>query len=257
MSSFDRLGRNARLDWLRADSLRRPGDYQRRVRRDKVEAIMDAFDPDGLAVFAVSRREDGIDYVMDGQHRLEAVLGLGMGHRLLLCLVYEGLAIEDEERMFVLINRERLALSRQESFAVRSRREDVVAETIADVLGELGVRLVSSPRTGPYEISALGALEEIDRRAGERGLRMVVGLLAGAWGGCEGGLRGDYLLAVLRTLLDGADPAKLGSALARRTPQDLDAMALRRQKRPGSRGTAAYVLAMTELVAQEAAIRTA
>lgn len=257
MAIYDRLGRNARLEWLRADALQRPGNYQRRVRRDKVEAIMNAFDPDGLAVFAVSRRDDGGDYVMDDQHRLEAVLGLGMGHRLLLCVVYEGLAIEDEERMFVLINRERLALSRQESFAVRSRREDVVAETIADVLGEFGVKLVSGPRTGPFEVSALGALEEIDRRAGERGLRMVVGLLAAAWGRHEGGLRGDYLLSVLRVLLEGADPKKLESALAARTPREIDAMAMARQKRPGSRGTTAYVQTMRDLLAEQGDSRAA
>lgn len=244
-----RLGRDCDLRWLRADSLKRDADYQRAVRPERVEAIRARFHEDGLGTLTVSLRDDGDHWIIDGQHRCDAVLALGMGHFELPCIVHAGLTKAQERTIFLLLNKERLPLSHREAFAARAAQGENLAESLREALDAFGLRLVGGrANLGVRELGSAGPLERIDARHGEGMVERVLAVVEGGWPEQPGAYRACYLEAAAAVLADPAvEDARLAVALAGCLPPDLDRMVLEGMSRPGYRGHARYAAAMRRL----------
>jgi hypothetical protein len=250
---LSRLGRNCALIWIRADRLRRDRDYNRAIRSFRVHAIARKFNPDGLGALYVSLREDGHHYIIDGHHRHQSILELGMGHLEVPCLVYEGLSRAQERSIFLLLNRERLPLSALEAFEARAAAGENLAGTMKDLLDGFGVRLVKGRSPGVREIASVSVLEEIDSRWGEEMIARVLALFEAGWPEEPGVYRRSLMMAAASVLADpGTDDARFALALQGCRPAELDRMVLETMKKPNYTGWSKYADAMRELHARTA-----
>lgn len=91
-----------------ASSLSHDERVQRSLRPGRVRDIMSKFDPDAVGVITVSKRSDnghpGQLVILDGQHRIQALIDSGRGDTLVTCRVYHGLDIPREAGIFRRLN---------------------------------------------------------------------------------------------------------------------------------------------------------
>ncbi len=247
---LSRLGRFSETRWIRADLLRRDSEYNRAIRPFRVQAIRRAFNPDGLGLIYVSEREDGCCYIIDGQHRHQAVLDLKMGACEVPCAVYRNLTREEERTIFLLLNRERLPLSAQEAFAARAASGESLAGSMKDLLAMHGIRLVQNRKPGVREIASVGVLEEIDSRWGEEMLGRVLEIFGQAWPDQRGIYRRQLLMAAAAVLADPAiDDARLILALTDCSPAALQERVVAAGATLGYNGWSRYADAMRDVYA--------
>jgi hypothetical protein len=76
----------------------------RQIDLGRVKKMGENMDLDGLGTFTVSERSPGEYVVLDGQHRHRMLMDNEMGEWEVDCVVYHGLAEEDEARLFLLLN---------------------------------------------------------------------------------------------------------------------------------------------------------
>jgi len=79
-------------------------NVQRLLDQRRANAIAGSLRLDAIGVPVVSRREDGGLFVIDGQHRLEALRIADLGERFIEMAVYTGLTIQQEAELFRLYN---------------------------------------------------------------------------------------------------------------------------------------------------------
>ena len=243
-----RLGRVAGMIWLRADTLRRDRDYNRTIRAFRVEAISRKFNPDGLGVLYVSLREDGGHYIIDGQHRHQSILELGMGDCEVPCVVHEGLDRAQERLIFLLLNRERLPLSAMEAFEARAAAGENLAGSMKGLLDSYGIQLVRGKQAGVREMASVGVLEEIDARWGEGMVGRVLALFESGWPEQPGIYRRPLMMAAASILADpDAEDARMAVALTGCTPAELERMVLDRVRKVSYSGWSKFAVVMKEL----------
>jgi hypothetical protein len=128
----------------------------------KIERIKRNFNPVGLGVITVSRRNSVTQIMLDGWHRHQVVKELTDNEGELYCHVYERLTIAEEAQMFLDLNAGNQP-SLLEKFMVRIVAGDEVAIAI-DALVK-SYQWTISPTTANGNIQCVGALERIYRRS--------------------------------------------------------------------------------------------
>lgn len=73
---------------------------QRHIRPGHLKHITSKLDLDAIGVITVSRRDDGTLVIIDGQHRVRALVDAGMGDWPVTCRVFEGLTVAQEAGLF-------------------------------------------------------------------------------------------------------------------------------------------------------------
>lgn len=134
-----------------------------RLDRKKVERIKLKFNQRALGFLTVSRRIDGQMVVIDGWHRYVAVMELSDGEGLVPCVVFTGLTVEQEAKMFLDLNETNQA-HQMDKFQVRQVANDPAAVRVGEWLKEYGWTL-SRGRTGPGYCSAVGTFDRVYRRS--------------------------------------------------------------------------------------------
>jgi len=81
-----------------------PDGYQRSKNMASVKRIAKNFDPDKFGMIHVSERSDGTFWAMDGQHRLAALTFMKWGDIKVDCVVYKGLSVPKEAKIFRGLN---------------------------------------------------------------------------------------------------------------------------------------------------------
>src|SRR5690554_1338293 len=92
------------LEQIRVDQFNIDHSYQRPISPTMVNRIVKAFDSRLFGIVTASRRADGSYWVLDGQHRIAALIKMGKGNISVPCEVLTGLSMEDEARVFHLRN---------------------------------------------------------------------------------------------------------------------------------------------------------
>lgn len=152
----------------------------RRVQRDlkphRVDYLHANFDLDDFGQPVVSWR-DGHYYIIDGQHRIEALklwLGKGWEIQKVECRVYQGLSEAEEADMFDRLN-DVLIVSAFDKFKIRVTAQRELEKMISDVVKS--ENLVISRDKVPGAVSAVGTLVRVaNRSSGEvlaRSLRII------------------------------------------------------------------------------------
>ena len=163
--------------------------YQRILNMKNVAGIVKNFDPAKLGVLVVSHREDGTYAVLDGQHRLTALRRLG--YDAANCIVLEGMTIQQEADYFRRQNENKQSLRINDTFNASLWAEDAESLRIKELMDKYGFRHGKSGQ--PMCICAIGALQRILRRFGDRTLELTLACIAATWPHDSTILRGEML----------------------------------------------------------------
>lgn len=175
------VSREAQLRWVSiADTRPAPAfEAQRELREARVEHLVANFDLEQMGAPTVNLR-DGVYWILDGNHRVEALKRLGFGEDKVEAWVYEGLSLEQEAEVFLKLN-DYLVVDALTKFRVGVRAGRHPETEIEQVVTGLGLR-VTRDRNVPGRIMAVAALHRTYKIGGEDGLRRTLAILRDAFG---------------------------------------------------------------------------
>lgn len=154
--------------------------YQSPVKNAQVLKIVRNFDSKALHTIVVSEREDGTYYIVDGQHRVVALIRLG--HEEIRCTIHQGLSVEEEAKMYHdLNNRPTKQANSKGKSKLRYNEENAVK--IDEIVNKTGMKINyehTAPKSG--YIAAYGALERIYKRSGGTHLNNVIVAIKASFG---------------------------------------------------------------------------
>lgn len=188
MNKPSELGDRARqLEWVPVDKMKISPLAQRDLSAAWVDRIASEFDPEEFGSPTLSHR-NGFWFVIDGQHRVEALRQLGWGDTKIECWVYRHLTEEQEAQKFLVLNN-RLAVATFPKFriGVEAGREEET--TINDIVLECDLHISLDKRDGA--VSAVGTLRTVYRRDGGAVLKRMLTIVRDAYG--TPGLRAEVM----------------------------------------------------------------
>lgn len=211
------------LEWLKAADLRVDVRYQRPLDIKRVRRMANKFDADAFGVLYVSRRADDGLWLIDGQHRQALLHEIGWGDQTAACLVFSGLAFEDEARIFRLSNSgsrpNALALYKAElaEGGAEANEIDAIVRRTGLQVGAGGAQ-----RT----IQAVAALRTVYNKAGGFILGRTLRCILDAWGSDSSNFQADIIqgLAILQKRYQqghAIDVEALARQLSKTTPNEL------------------------------------
>ncbi len=183
---------------LPIDTLASGQPYQRPVERRDVKKLIQKWDARKLTPIIVSLRS-GKFYVVDGQHRLEAIRQMANGKNVAVpCLVYTGLTYEDEAEMYAELDqaKKRLTLPQSINALLESGSDAEIVEIKRLVEGSGFVWALTTRTGAPFEIEATRALINAYRLLGRADFSRMLELLAATWHGAPNSLRASMLSGV-------------------------------------------------------------
>jgi ParB-like chromosome segregation protein Spo0J len=161
------------IENLEIEGLKVDPRYQRTVSVSMVKRLANGWDDLAAGVIIASRRKDGEVVLLDGQHRVAAAIQ--RGKKALVAVVYDGLSVKDEARMFTLINTNRRAVQKTTQFKARLLYGEPTATRIAGLLADVGGEI------GQNKLTAVGAIERIFQ-LNPRALKLAMEILHEAYG---------------------------------------------------------------------------
>ena len=177
-SNSEKVIRTARLRWVRIALMKVNPLAQRDLNPNRVEHMAADFDLEQIGVPTVNER-DGHFYVIDGQHRIEALRVMGWGDQQIQCWTYLGLTEAEEAEMFLKLN-DVLTVDAMAKFrtGVMAGRE---VECDIDRIVRAQNCVVSRDRV-PGGIRAVGTLRKVYTRSGPEALGRSLRIVRDAYG---------------------------------------------------------------------------
>lgn len=177
-STSSRLDREARLRWVPIAKMKTSPVAQRQLNQARVDHLAAEFDLEQLGTPTLSER-DGSFYIIDGQHRIEALRQIGWGDQQVQCWVYAGLTEQDEADKFDRLN-DVLAVHAFDKFRVRVAANREVEADIDRIVRAQG--LCISRDKVPGAIGAVGTLRRVYTRADAKTLARTLRIIRDAYG---------------------------------------------------------------------------
>lgn len=174
----ERVQREARLQWVPISQMRVSPLAQRDLNQARVDRLAASFDPEQLGTPTVSHR-DGVYFVIDGQHRIEALKAIGYGDQQVQCFVYRDLTETDEAEKFLRLN-DTLTVAAYPKFKVAVQAGRAEEADIDRIVRAQGLK-VSLDR-GDGAISAVHTLRRVYRRGGPACLARTLRIARDAYG---------------------------------------------------------------------------
>ena len=172
--------------------------YQRQPLKAKIAKIAKSFDPDLLGVIICSMRENGEIAIIDGSHRYHALVKMGLDYLNINALVYIGLSLEEEAKIFALSNQEHTKPSTVDIFKAGLCSGDKLTIAINDILVKNGFYVGVGP--GNNKIRALVTLKRIYINAGADVLDQTIRVIKAAYGSNSDVMR-DQLMSAVAVIL--------------------------------------------------------
>lgn len=165
---------------------------QRALDMKRVNGMTSDFREESFGIPAVSCRADGTYAVIDGQHRFATMREMGRGNTGVMCLVYTGLTLAEEAKLFRELNDSK-QLTAADVFRIAVTEGDPVAVAANQALETYGWTKDPKRKNSLRALSTLATLWERDPHIARATLR----ILAQAWGptpltGSATSLRGMY-----------------------------------------------------------------
>lgn len=164
---------------------------------------------DAVGLLCVSQRDDGTYWIIDGQHRAEALRVNGFGNDLVACEIYTGLSLADEAAMFRLRNNTAKP-QYIDKFRVRLVEGDPDALDVMEILRSRGWLLIGQEGNAAGRISAVQSLERIyavDKTSKPTAAERTIATVTAAWSHDDNGVDGRLIDGLGRVFL------RYGSAL--------------------------------------------
>lgn len=203
--------RAAHLRWVPIRQMAVSPLAQRAVNPARVDQIAAHFDPEDVGTPTVSYRDETY-YIIDGQHRVEAMRLIGWDDQQIQCWTYEGMTEDEEAERFLKLN-DTLSVNAMSKFRVsvaagRERESDI------DRVVRAANCVVTNDKI-PGAIGAVGTLGKIYDRSGPGTLSRTIRIIRDAYG--DAGLEAPILdgIGLLCQRYNGAvDDAELVRRLA-------------------------------------------
>lgn len=173
-----RIERQARLRWVPIQVMRVSPLAQRELNAAWVDAIAADFRLEDLGVPTVNYR-GGFFYVVDGQHRVEALKAIGWGDQQLQCWTYAGLTEEEEAEKFLVLNN-RLTVATFSQFKVAVQAGRPTESAINDIVQAEGLKISRDKNEG--SIMAVAALRMVYEQGGAEDLAWTLRVIREAYG---------------------------------------------------------------------------
>lgn len=177
-STSSRMEREARLRWVPLAKMKVSPVAQRQLNAARVDHLAASFDLEQLGTPTLSER-DGSFYIIDGQHRVEALRQIGWGDQQIQCWVYSGLTEQQEADKFDRLN-DVLSVHAFDKFRVRVAANRDIESDIDRIVRAQG--LVVSRDKLPGAISAVGTLRRVYTRADGKTLGRALRIIRDAYG---------------------------------------------------------------------------
>ena len=200
--------------------------YQRICNAARVRKITRNLDWDLFGVIIVSYR-DGVYYIVDGQHRVEAVRGLVDK---VTCLVWNDLTYEEECEKFLKLNSERHSCNANQKFHARVQFGEEFANSTVDAMKKYN--FTYNPDCGTAKDNVIGSVPSIERIASSYGidaLDNVLDVLRSSWYGGSDSLESSLIKGLNTFLIEyqsKVDKATLCRALERYSPKNIKLKAI-------------------------------
>jgi len=201
---------------IKPDDIKIDPRYQRDLDDRRALRMAEALDPDRVGVPLLSERSNGDLYAVDGQHRVVAHQIAGVGHKVILCEVMQGLTRTDEARLFIERNTGSTRVRPLDLFRARVEAKEPEALEILDIVEHAGLRVARSQTT--TSVGSVGALQFAFRRGV---LHLTLELLV-RW--CGGNDRTVFEGAIIKIVsrffaeYPHADPVWLAKRLSKVAP---------------------------------------
>lgn len=150
---------------------------QRSLDMTRVKSIGESFEWAGFGVPTLNRRSDGSLHIVDGQHRIMGARKAGHGAVLRQMRVFDGLSVQEEARLFRLLNDTKRPTP-VDLFQVAVIEGEEVAVAMNDLIKRHGLYVAASGERSFRAVQALRSIFAVDALSAERAL----GVLVGAWG---------------------------------------------------------------------------
>lgn len=170
--------RSSHLEWIPVKDMRVNPLAQRDLNKARVDKLAANFDPELVEALTVNKR-GGHFYIIDGQHRREAMIESGWGDQSIQCWVYSGLTEEQEAEMFLRLN-DKLTVSSFAKFRVSVQAGRVRECDIDRIVRAIG--LVVSQDKIDGAISAVGTLGRVYDRSGPKVLSRALRIIRDSYG---------------------------------------------------------------------------
>lgn len=177
-STSTRLNREAQLRWVPLAKMKTSPVAQRALNPARVDRLAADFDLEQLGNPTLSERA-GAFYIIDGQHRVEALRQIGWGDQQIQCWVYSGLTEQQEADKFDRLN-DVLAVHAFDKFKVRVTADREIESDIDRIVRSNG--LVISRDNLPGAISAVGTLRRVYTRSDGKTLGRALRIIRDAYG---------------------------------------------------------------------------
>ena len=214
MPSEGRVEREARLRWVPVPLMGVSPLAQRDLNQSRVDKLAADFDLEQLGTPTVNER-GGHFYIIDGQHRVEALKQMGWGDQQIQCWTYKGLTETEEAEKFLKLN-DVLTVNSFAKFKVGVQAGRAEETDIDHIVRAAGLRI--SRDKGDGAIQAVGTLRRVYRRGGAAALSRALRIVRDAYG--DAGLEASVIdgISMLCHRYNGElhdDPAitRLSSAL--------------------------------------------
>lgn len=174
----NRVEREARLRWVPIPLMRVSPLAQRELNPARVDKLAADLDLEQIGTPTVNLRDDWF-FVIDGQHRIEALKRIGYGDQQVHCWTYEGLSEQEEAEKFLKLN-DTLTVNAFSKFRVGVRAGRPEETDIDRIVRSQGLRV--SLDKGDGAISAVGTLRRIYSRSDGATLGRALRIIRDAYG---------------------------------------------------------------------------
>lgn len=177
-NTTNRKGRDARLRWVPIADMKVAPLAQRELNMARVDRIAAGFDPEQVGNPTINMR-DGSFYIIDGQHRVEAMKLMGWDDQQIQCWTYEGLSEAEEAERFLKLN-DTLTVDSFAKFRVAVTAGREVECDIERIVRANG--LCVSRDSLPGAIRAVGTLRRVYTRSSPKNLARTLRVIRDSFG---------------------------------------------------------------------------
>jgi hypothetical protein len=142
--------------------------------------IAEIWDAEMLLPALVSKRSDGTLVIIDGQHSNTACVRVEGPQFLRDTMIYEGLTVKQEAKLFLAANKHRKPVKPFDNFRVSLTAGDPIAQRVDDEVRSLGQDLQVASSPSPNRVGAVQALLVMGRTPGM--VKRVLTIVSSAWG---------------------------------------------------------------------------
>jgi len=196
MSEKISIGSKPQLRWLAVDSIRVDHNYQRGIKRNRVNKIMRNFDWSLFGALLVAEKPDGSYWVYDGQHRLEAAkLHPKIDEIPVQISKFDN--VRGEAAAFLGVNVNRSAVTTVERYWAGLEAGDPDMMAVCAVLDEAGCEVVGvAGEKALNKTSAVMAISRSIKINGEAALVKALTTIRSSWPTQHGALKGVIINAL-------------------------------------------------------------